>query len=113
MTFYKIGEELLVDPNREVLAFWGDVFEPELTLQLPSPNPSGNDGVDFSYETTLSDLTATVYDSRGRFIRNLELPELGRLHFNNKDSANKPLPAGRYWLRIEPAHATQSFTVIR
>jgi len=112
-TYPGVLDSLVIDPYKEVLAFWGDEFEPELTMQLPSPNPSGVDGVDFSYETTLSDLTASVYDSRGRLIRIFELPELGRFHFNNKDSENKPLPAGRYWLRITPVNATQSFTIIR
>jgi aminopeptidase N len=105
-------DSLIIDPDHEVLAFWGKSYEPELRLQPPSPNPSSTNGVDFSYAATLENLTASVYDSRGKLINEFNVPAGNRFHFNNKDSNGKPLPAGRYWLRIQPTGTTASFTVI-
>ena len=101
---------ILPDPLAPLLATFGEVAAPVLSLAPPFPNPSADGDVELRYTLRQdSPVSIMLHDARGRRLALWDLgsqsatadPRIWR--WNGLDDRQRSLPSGVYWFVIEGA----------
>ena len=86
-----------------------------LSLQV-SPNPFRDKAsITFSMEHNMETVTFTIYDATGRAVKEFNNPANNLVFWNGTDNANRKLPSGVYFLKLEAGNysATKKLLMIR